>query len=307
MKRPFARWSTGRRRPRLSSAAAITVFFAVAVAAVVWISQQDVSAQFKVTAQTEYLQFSTHPGSIVRLDLRNADVYAGSGDLRGVGGMLEPADSVDVAISRIGTGPVRIKLTPRISTAPAGFLHGPNLELQGEVDLVFPHVVRDAAAGENLVFYFMGRRARIGRVSRVGGGSSPLVRTGRVALIGRSFADRAFEAGSYELGPGDMVACGDTSGCGGADTVMWNGLVVADERPALNGVFATQTTEIRILRGVESYPLSVSFFNRLAGDPALAGLWLALAFLGQIVVGIAVNELHRRADERRIRQGRSGS
>ncbi|HLM65940.1 MAG TPA: hypothetical protein VK358_00365 [Longimicrobium sp.] len=278
-------------------------FFLIAVPGLVWISRRDVPTQFKVTAETESLEFFTDVGTTLQFNLGDVDLYTDDGERKGVSGTLLPADSVTVIVSRVASGPLRVKLIPRSTAGFAGYLRGPNVQLRGMVDLKFASVAEASSRGENVAFHFTGRRVRIGQVSGTMSGTSvPLVRTGRVALFGRSFQGLPFEAGSYDLGPGDMMSCGEES-CSAADTVMWTGLFVADERPALNGVFAAEANEIWIYRGTEGHPLSVSLIDRVIGDPGLAGLWVMLAFLGQVVTGLLTNELQRRADSRRRERG----
>lgn len=285
----------------------LLIVFMLLVGAALYIGSRDVPTQFKVTAETELVQFTTDSDRRFRLDVTEARVSAGGGEWQNLSEILEPAEHVIVMVSRIGSGSVSVDLLPEDSTRATAVLQSRGVELKGEVTVVYPPPQIEAAGQGSVSFYFTGRSVRIGQESNeaMSGVSVEMLRTGTVELLGRSRPGEAFQAGEYGLGPGDMVGCEPDAGCAGADTLRWTGVIVADGTPALHGVFMTRNTELHRYRGTETDRMRISFIRRLLGDPRLALLWVALAFLGQIAAGMLVNFFQRYVDTLRGEGGRS--
>jgi hypothetical protein len=131
--------------------------------------------------------------------------------------------------------------------------------------------------------------------------SVPLMRSGRVTLLGTSRSGRAFESRAYEIVPGERV---ERSSAQPGDTVPWSGLVIADERPGLTITLATRGTEVLLRRGnTPPYRLSASYLDRLRSDPSLVAVLLAAAFLAQVIAGILGHAIQRRLDPSKAGRG----
>ncbi len=247
-----------------------------------------VPTTFDVTASTEVVTFETGPSihdaaswwplQDVRI------VQAGAESPTRFSGFFEPAAMTHVRVERLANGPVVITMEPatgaREEEASVGrfFTWGEEevLEAGSDLEIWIPDMPARADSGETLVIPVAGQVTSRG-VGAMSSGSNALLRSGTVRLMGRSiFGDRAFVAGTSELGPGDQFLVEGIRG-----TAV--GLVVADERPALRMAYRVIGDRGIVERpAAGAYTLSVSLFDRALNEPLFQALFVILGGLAVI-------------------------
>jgi len=307
------------RWPRAPSAKhvrwiALALLGTVAIACLVWLAWPKHRITYNVTLRTEWLEFLNHDASPASWEITDAEVFdTRSGQTRPFTGYYEPADSVRVTLERVSYGPLVIEVQsvrPESSNARSsvGTLvseDGNRLEAGDYLSILIPDIPARADSGSTILLPLVGDVARGGRpLGRRASGSPAILRSGTVRLLGRSlfsgrifghplFSARTFEAGSTELGPGDVI---EVHGTQWTDPAV--GFVAVNEAPGMLATYRAIGTEAWVQRaGGGRHAISISLFTRLVHDPffGFISFFSAVVVLvsGVVTILLFVRELDR--------------
>ncbi|HEU0298096.1 MAG TPA: hypothetical protein VFR37_01550 [Longimicrobium sp.] len=267
------------------------------------LSRREVVTLFKVTAESERVELTVEAGGTDPIRLSGASVQDDCRTLAGVTGDLRLADGVRVVLTRIGEDPV---LT-LVAEAPeggssVGMLQpdgGAPVELQGGAAITLPLAASDATPARRASLHFAARDVRIGARWRPGtaGATQPLLRSGRVSLIGLAQGDVPFEAQSFELGPYETIT-DFPDPRPPAEQPLWWGTVTAEAGTGMRTTFAVMDTRIALWRGSVPYRLGVTVFDHLRGHPRFALFCAVFVILALIAVSLVSHALRNAIDRR---------
>jgi hypothetical protein len=238
------------------------------------------STTFNVTATSERVEMvsgAARPPS--RWVLDNVQVAEGRGGTTlPFSGSFEIADSVKVLIQRVSTGTLWVNVrSARPGRSTGRYFSAAERPLRAapdEVNIFVPNLSTRADSSRTVLLALFGE-VWAGRPVLVNTrGSTAILRSGKVTLIGRSiFGSDRFEAGSVELDAGDVIEVVDPDGPA-------RGFVLVDERPALTVAFQAQGRRMTITRpGGGTYPLSASVLQRIVRDRLSQAVSLLVAVL----------------------------
>ena len=267
------------------------------------------STSFNVTAHTERLLFRTGPASDAVFDLSDVSVFDGSTDERqSFDGQFRVATGVEVRVERIALGPLRIALESTDGKAAGTYLR--NDEPVGQAGPYVEFSVADppgrAREGRTVLVPVTGVVEPGRNVGGGGGGTTSILRSGKVAMLGRSIFSQwfapngqVFNAGSISLDAGDQFRVV------GAETPAY-GFVVVDERPGMIAAYRVQGRQGVVSRPgptVSGYSVSVSFLERILNDRLfralsllITGIVIVVTVLGFVIRWIQFRETPRRRE-----------
>lgn len=264
-----------------AAAGVLVVLFIIAFLVFVF---YPLSTSFNVTVHTERLLFRTHTEGASVLDLSQVNVFDEATGTRGVfDGRFEVAANTDVVVERIAQGPVRITLEAAGERAGVYLQRDEQVGAAGSyVEFVVADPDARAQKGRTLLVPVSGTVEPGRDVGRGGTGTTSILRSGKVTMLGRSvfsqwFAPEAevFEAGSVALDAGDQFRVED------AETEAY-GFVVVDERPGLTAAYRVQGRRGIVSRPgptTSGYSVSVSFVDRILHDRLFQAFSMAFAAL----------------------------
>lgn len=265
------------------------------------LSRREVVTLFKVTAQSEQVELTVQAAGTDPIRLSGAGVEDDRRTLVGVTGDLRLADGVRVVLTRIGEDSVlTLSAEAPEGGSSVGMLQpdgGAPVELRGDAAVTLRLAASDAAPTQRASLHFAARDVRIGARWRPGttGAAQPLLRSGRVSLIGLAQGDVPFEAQSFELGPYETVTdFPDTRPPG--EQPLWWGTVTAEADAGMRTTFAVMDTRIALWRGSVPYRLGVTFFDHLRGHPRFALFSAVFVILALVAVSLISHALRNAID-----------
>lgn len=279
------------------------VWLCVLLALVDSLSRREVITLFKVTAETERVELIVGAAGTDPIRLSGATVEDDRRTLAGVTGDLRLAEGVRVVLTRMGVDPV-LTLTAEVPEGGSrvGTLRpdgGTPVELRGGAAVAMPLAAAGAATAPRASLHFAARDVRIGERWRPGtaGAAQPLLRSGRVSLIGLAQGDVPFEAQSFELGPYETIT-DYPDGRPPAEQPLWWGTVTAEAGAGMRTTFAVMDTRIALWRGSVPYRLGVTVFDHLRGHPRFALFCAVFVILALIAVSLVSHALRSAIDRR---------
>jgi hypothetical protein len=280
-----------------------TVFLVGLLALVDHLSRREVVTLFKVTAESEQVELTIQAAGTDPIRLSGAGVEDDRRTLVGVTGDLRLADGVRVVLTRIGEDSVLALVAEAPEGAGSvGTLQpdgGPPVELRGGVAVTIRLAPSDSAPPRRASLHFVARDVRIGARWRPGtaGATQPLLRSGRVSLIGLAQGDVPFEAQSFELGPYEAITDFPDPRPPGEQPLWW-GTVTAEAGTEMRTTFAVMDTRIALWRGSVPYRLGVTVFDHLRGHPRFALFCAVFVVLALIAVSLVSHALRNAIDRR---------
>lgn len=293
----------GRRRPAWPLLAIGIVWLGVLLALVDSLSRKEVVTLFKVTAETERVELTVMADGTDPIRLSGASIQDDVQHRPDVTGELRLADNVRVVLTRIGEDPVlSLVAEAPAGSGSAGTLRqegGTEVQLQGDVAVTMGLTATDAARTRRASLHFAARDVRIGSGWRreVAGATQPLLRSGRVSLIGLAQGNVPFEAQSFELGPYEMIT-DFPDARPPAEQPLWWGTATAEAGAAITTTFAVMDTRIALWRGTVPYTLGVTVFDHLRGHPRFALFCAVFVISALIAVSLLVHALQNAIDRR---------
>jgi hypothetical protein len=254
------------------------------------IASREVESLYKVTADTEQLTFVAE-GRMDPIHLVTAVVDDDGGTRPAFTGSLRFTDSVSVVLTKITTdSALTLTIQPRGDREPGTltFPDGHTEALKGDAMVSIP-LARSRSGGEQRTsLRFSAHDVVVGVVSRSGAPAftQPVLRSGRVTLLGLSSGNAPFESGTFELGPYEWI-----TGSGGAAQSRWWGALTTSADAAITATFATETSRITLHRGAEEYPLVITLFDRIRSQPNMAFVCFVAAMAAQISLAILTNTI----------------
>jgi hypothetical protein len=279
------------------------VWLGVLLALVDNLSRREVVTLFKVTAESEQVELTVGAAGTDPIRLSGASVEDDRRTWAGVTGDLRLADGVRVVLTRIGEDSVlALAAEAPEGGSSVGVLQpdgGLPVELRGGAAITLRLTASDAAPMRRASLRFAASDVRIGARWRPGtaGAMQPLLRSGRVSLIGLAQGDVPFEAQSFELGPYETVTdFPDTRPPG--EQPLWWGTVTAEAGTGMRTTFAVMDTRIALWRGSVPYTLGVTVFDHLRGHPRFALFCAVFVILALIAVSLLSHALRSAIDRR---------
>lgn len=270
------------------------------------LSGNEVVTLFKITAESEQVALTVAADHTEPIRLVGADVTDDRRHLPRVTGDLRLEDGVRVVLTRMaGDSVLALSAEAPNGGGIVGTLRPEDadpVQLQGGVQVVLPLAASDPAR-VRASLHFAARDVRIGArwLPATAGATQPLLRSGRVSLIGLAQGNAPFEAQSFELGPYEMVTP-YPDGRPPTRQPLWWGTLTTTPGGAIETAFAVMDTRIALWRGSVHYRLGVTVFDHLRGHPHLAlycALFGVLAMLATTLLGNALeSSIHRRATTR---------
>lgn len=197
-------------------------------------------------------------------------------------GSLELRDSVKVLIERVARGPLWISVRSDRPERSIGTFYRPTGEVDraapGQVDIFMTNLPTRADSGRTVLLALFGD-VWIGRPVGVNtAGSTSVVRSGSVSMIGRTlFSGEPFEGGTVSLGAGDQVVAEP-------EPSPARGFVVADERSAIAVAYQVVGRRVEITRpGGGTFPVTASLLDRVVRDRLSQSVSLAFAGLVALI------------------------
>lgn len=260
------------------------------------LSRREVVTLFKVTAESEQVELVVMADGTDPIRLSGAGVEDDLRHRSAVTGDLRLADGVRVVLTRIAEDPVLtlVAEAPEDGSRVATLRQddGEIVELRGGVAITFPLTGADSARTRRTSLHFAARDVRIGARWRPGtaGATQPLLRSGRVSLIGLAQGNVPFEAQSFELGPYEMITDFPDARPPGEQPLWW-GTVTAEAGAAITATFAVMDTRIALWRGTVPYQLGVTVFDHLRGHPRFALYCAAFVILALLAISLFTHAL----------------
>ena len=244
---------------------------------------------FDVTLVTERIAFETSQAPTSRIVLDSVEVWTfEASEPRLASGTFEMAANASVVVERVGMGGMSVQVSSSGGASAGRFYDtaGRPAESAGSfVELFIPDPAARARAGANSIVPVAGLVVPGRDLTYAAPGTSAILRSGTVTLLGRSIfwwlTPAVFNAGAVELKTGDTFVVEDPR----TDAF---GFAVANDQPALTAAYRVVAGRGYVVRsgpsadGVIGYPVYVSFFSRLVRDPltralsVLMGLFLAV-------------------------------
>jgi len=233
---------------------------------------------FDVDAQTESVDLISSSVARPKWAIRNAQMFRQDDGNVGkpFSGVVQPAAGVGISMSRIASGPLRLRFLGQ-SSAPALSVFEESGRFVGDIygrTTIRIDQTSSHAEGSSIVFPLFGKltigqEVNMAPVIEVG-----LIRHGVVRLTGHSpFSRFRFEAGTIDLSAGDRFQVVDPLGDG-------SGLVRADERPGLQCVYRVVGSRGLVSRfGAQGYDVATTLGARVRSDGVIQGLWAVFLFL----------------------------
>lgn len=246
------------------------------------------STTFNVTAHTERLLFRTGAAADVTFDLDAVSVFDGTnGEEHVFSGQFQVASHTDVVIERIAFGPLRLILeASRGSTGTFFESDEPVGKASSYIEFSVPDPAARAEDGRTLLVPIAGEVVPGRDVGAGGGGTTSILRSGTVTMLGRSILSNWFSttAGLFEAGTVELEA-GDQFHAKGAETESY-GFAVVDERPGLTAAYRVQGRRGIVSRpgpSASGYSISVSLMDRILNDRLFQAVSLASAGILAVV------------------------
>jgi hypothetical protein len=195
-----------------------------------------------------------------------------------VNGSLQLNSNVSIAVERIGSGPLRMRIQALNKEGSVGQLYNDSDEvnetLSSRVILVADDVEGRAKNGQRFVFPFAGGLDLDGASGFMGGAPYPIIRSGKVLLLGRTLLGSShYEAGSVALEEGDSLRF---IRCSGSAV----GFIIVDDRPAITAVYRIVASKGNVSRfGSQGYDIGTSLAARIKNDGSVQLVWACFLFL----------------------------
>lgn len=247
-----------------------------------------VPTTFHVVAQTEKVEF-TNCTEVYRWPLKNAYVRENDGQYIRVSGKFQFSDSIYVYVERIAFGDLWVYAQAKNSDGFVGTLYSrsddPIRIVPNNIDIIIKDIDSLTQSGETIAIPFVGR-VKIGQqVINDASGSTAMLRSGKIKMLAYSLIGReVFEAGNVVLNFGDILDVRD-------DKCETSGLIIVDERPALNIIYRFVGREATITKpGIsQSYNIASSVFSRIKNDHLVQCVWIAFVFIIGLFKAITLN------------------
>lgn len=254
------------------------------------IASREVESLYKVTVETEQLAFVAD-GAMEPIHLEDAVVEDDERRRPAFTGQLRFADSVPVVLTKlVADSALTLTIQPP-GARDAGTLAYPDGHtepVKGGAMITLP-LGRSGRGGEQrATLRFSAHDVVIGIASRGGGAAftQPVLRSGRVTLLGLSSGNAPFESGTFDFGPYEWI-----TGSGGAARSRWWGALSTSAGAPITGTFATQTSRITLHRGAEEYPLVITLLDRVRTQPNMTLLCILAAMAAQVSLAILTNTI----------------
>ncbi|GAB2777475.1 hypothetical protein GCM10010465_25290 [Actinomadura fibrosa] len=235
---------------------------------------------FDVVAKTERAEFRND--SLYQFEVKDAYISGfGDGTLIDTffSGSFRPADSVKIVIERIGFGPLTVELITGQSESTGKFYNDEEfIEDAGFYTTFYlDDIGHRMNNGDTFLMAFRSDSISIGKDPIEGEGSSAILRSGEIQLLGESvlgkkFGGDIFPAGNHSLSPGYQFTIEDAKGSAhGFITVNDEpGFILAYKQRGVRGIIVPPGPSVSFK--TQGFPIYVSFLDRFLKDPLFKSL-----------------------------------
>lgn len=238
------------------------------------------SASFDISSSTEIVEEITSETNTSVLYLTDSEFYNGSsGKQQTFTGSITISPKVRVVLERIGTGSLRIELTPGDESVQSIGIMSAQGELSShsmgrKASFLINSFDKRSIAGQSTVIplagdFILGYSGRIQSSP-----NSPLLHSGSISIIGRNLlGSELYRTGSQLLDLGDVIVFNNARGRG-------YGIAVVGEHPGIDVELHVLADEAIVKRPPSSgYTIGLTLVDRVKNDGTLQGIWGALVFL----------------------------